>query len=240
MSLTGPTLSVALTGDRTAYYPVAYRVLPDGRWEKLVPAGGMPDRAELRPGETVDLEWPATQFERNPGPLDPLLPVMMRFAEMQGGNTGQIYFFYPAPEENPSLDASYDGGRLAVSFDPTRHRRISATWVLWSAEYDLFSLLHPARSGPAQPPVHKIDWRSGARTVWLDTGKAQPEVILLHKTDEGFLRQTVVRGQPPAYIRTTWANAGELLYLLALVALTISAFAVMANLLRPSWPRTPQ
>ena len=230
-------LSVTLLGSSSAYYPSVLRVRSDGVWERLPVFMGPIPRVELRPGETFEMEWPARVHSNQIHSLEQAQPVMVRYYEQIGIGVGQIGFFYPPPKAEGLLVAGYKRGLLAIRGGPNQSGEVAATWVLWPHEDGVETALGPFGLDGTQPPARRIDWRSTTGEVRIDTGRGQPEAILLHETAGGYLMQTVPGGQRAPYPYALWIEAATALYRASLVALAIAVLTLLLQRMRP-W-RTP-
>lgn len=225
-------LSVALLGDGAAYYPSVLRMLPDGRWERLAPAPGTVARAELRAGDTLELAWPQTAPAQDADPLARMQPVMVRYFEQLGIGVGQISLFQPPPPATDPLRTGYADGVLTIHAGHQQINPARASWVLWPREDGAAQLLLPFRENQTQPAAQRIDWRSGAMTARIEIGTDQPEVILLHETDHGYVMQTVPRGTPDIHQLPGWVGTSQTFYGLALAALATAVVALLRQVVR--------
>lgn len=225
LALTGTKLAVTAKGDSTAYYPAVFRLLADGRWERLAPAPGTRPPAELLPGARIDLLWPEVRPLQDLAPIERLRPLLVRFFDQAGVAFGQLSFMQTPPAAAENLLAAYADGQLSVS--PPSGGRIHATWILWPQEEGIDPIRRPVSFEHRQPPARRIEWRSGTDTQRLSTGAAQPAVVLVHQAATGLSLQNVARGvKQGRQQRSAWLDAQALLYALAALA---AASAVLAS-----------
>jgi len=230
MSLTGPELTVINQGNNSAYYPAAFTLLADGSWRQLAAAV---KPAELAPGASMKVIWPELRPREQLPALERMQPVMVRFFDQAGVGFGQISFFHTPPAAKAVLRAGYVGGVLQVE-PPEAVFSIRASWVLWSREEGVRPIRLPLRFEHIQPPALRIDWLGQGRTpLQLDTGAGQPEVILLHETEQGYALQRVSNGglQGREH-RAVWLDASKKFYSAAWIALAIAAGAMLLQFLR--------
>jgi len=230
LSLTGSALTVINQGDSSAFYPAVFRLLPDGRWAQLK-ASGTP--AELAPGASLQLTWPDTHPPEQLPELERMQPVMVRFFDQAGVGFGQISFFHAPPATKTALKARYVSGALRIE-PPDGVPSIRASWVLWPREEGIRPLRLPVRFEHRQPPALRIDWRrQGGVPFRLDTGAGQPEVILIHETEQGYTLQLVPGGGLQGREqRAIWLQATPKFYAASLTALAIALAAMVLQFLR--------
>lgn len=232
LSLTGTTLSLTQNGDSSAYYPAAFRLIPDGRWERLAPVPGKPPPAEMTPGMRFDVTWPETQPLESLSPLERLRPIMVRFFDQAGVSFGQISLFDQPPRATESLRAGYMDGLLSIT-PPADGGRIRASWILWPQEEGIAPIRSAVSFSHIQPPARRIEWRSGMEPVRVATGGGQPVAILLHETAQGYTTQHVPGGGLQGrQQRAAWLDASSLFYRLAMVAATAAAIAILVRRIR--------
>jgi hypothetical protein len=230
LSLTGSELTVISQGDTSAFYPAVFRMLPDGSWAQLE-ASGTP--AELAAGARLALIWPDTRPLEQVSELERMQPVMVRFFDQAGVGFGQISFFHAPPPAKATVKARYTGGALQIE-PPDGASSIRASWVLWPREEGIGPIRFPVRFEHRPPPALRIDWRrQGAVPFRLDTGAGQPEVILLHESEQGYGLQLVPGGGLQGKEqRSAWLNATAKFYTASLIALAIAAGAMILQFLR--------
>lgn len=230
LTLDGSTLIVTSLGKDQAFYPAVLRLLPDGRWQPLSAQPGSTLPAELIKDQDYLLAWPDAQqdFSR----IENLLPVMVRYFDVNGASFGQIAFLNTPPPAADTLQAGYIDGSLAIS-PPQTGQPIRASWVLWPQEEGMAALDKPLRFEHVQPPAQRIAWQASAGTFHLSTGGAQPDVVLLHETARGFVLQTVAGNNlTDRQQRTNWIDASTVLYRAALVAALLAAIALLPHFIR--------
>ena len=225
-------LTVTLLGSDPVFYPTVLRMLADGRWAVLLPTAGSAARSGLSPGESLDLQWPKPGLHQDSGALEQMQPVMVRYFEQTGLGLGQIAFFQPPPRQDGFLNAGYADGVLVIDAGRERTNAVRATWVLWPQEDGVRGLLEPLRLEPAQPPAQRIDWRSAAGELRIETGGGLPEITVLHETDRGFVLQTVPGGSAPSNERGFRIHASPALYRLACAALAAAVLALLLYFVR--------
>jgi hypothetical protein len=105
---------------------------------------------------------------------------------------------------------------------------------LWPQEDGIRPIRFPLRFEHRAPPTLRIDWRrQGAVPFQLDTGAGQPEVILLHETEQGYALQSVPGGGLQGREqRAAWLDATPKFYAASLIALLIAASAMLLQFLR--------
>lgn len=239
LSLTGSTLIVTLLGESQAFYPAVLRMLPDGRWEPLAPKSGSVLPAELLPGKNYELEWPDTRPLQDLTQLERLLPVMVRYFEVDGVSFGQIAFINAPPPAIETLQAGYSNGSLVIA-PPKADRAVGAasntihaTWVLWPQEEGIALINEPLRFEHVQPPARRIEWQPGASTFRINTGKVQPEAMLLHETAQGYVLQTVAgSGLQGRQQRAVWLEASSKFYGIALLSALVAVIALLLHFIR--------
>jgi len=231
LSLTGSKLTVTNKGNGSAYYPAAFRLLDGGNWERLA-AGTAP--AELAPGARLELNWPELRPLAQLSALEQTQPVMVRFFDEAGSGFGQISFFHRPPAAKSALRAGYVDGAFQLE-PPDAVFSIKASWVLWPQEDGISRILRPQGFEHRQPPAQRIDWlRHGRLPFRLDTGAGQPEVTLLHETDQGGYALQMVRGGgvQGREQRAAWLDATPKFYAASLIALAMAAGAAVLQFLR--------
>ncbi|MBI5923955.1 MAG: hypothetical protein HY847_20180 [Betaproteobacteria bacterium] len=234
LSLTGTTLTLTSKGDSSAFYPEVFRLRADGQWERLARTSSAASPAELMPGAQLDLRWPQSldgrPLESLP-PLEQLRPLMVRFFDQAGVSFGQISFMQAPLIANETLTARYMNGELSVS--PPRTSDIRATWVIWPQEEGIGPIHRQVVFEHIQPPARRIVWQAGANPLRLSTGAAEPLVMLLHETPQGFKLQTVSRENGAGrQQRTGWLDAQAWLYGAALLAVALALLLPLAQWLQ--------
>ena len=234
LSLTGTTLTLTSKGDSSAFYPEVFLLRADGRWERLARTSSAASPAELTPGGQLDLRWPQSldgrPLESLP-PLERLRPLMVRFFDQAGVSFGQISFMQAPLIANETLSARYADGLLAVS--PPSGAEIRATWVIWPQEEGIGPIHRPVIFEHDQPPARRIEWQAGMRPLRLPTGAAEPLVMLLHETSQGFKLQTVSREiSQGRQQRTGWLDAQTWFYGAGLLAVFLALLLPLVQLLR--------
>lgn len=217
MSLEGDTLTLTNQGDSTVFYPAVLRLLHDGRWEALAPPAGVVHAAELLPGASLELDWPASSPQQQEFPLEMLRPTMVRFFDSAGSGFGQISFFTPPPSATNLVEVSYDAGVLTLWLPAGEgNAAIRASWLLWPREDGIAPLTAPIAFEHRQPAAQRIEWRAGMAPLRIDPGAGMPAVILLHETGNGFTLQLVPDGGLQGrQQRTAWLSAQDVFYNLA-------------------------
>lgn len=232
----GSTLTVTLLGDSAAFYPAVLRMLPDGRWERLQPKPGSVVPAELLPGKKFEMAWPDARPLQSLAPLVSLQPVMVRYFEADGVSFGQIAFFHPPPVARETLKVGYADGSLVIE-PPATSSAIRATWVLWPQEEGIAPIQKRLRFEHEQPAAQRIEWRPGARASHIDTGRGQPEAVLLHETAQGYFQQTMadggVRGRQQ---RAAWLEASATFYGITLLFALAAMMTVRLHFKRAALP----
>jgi hypothetical protein len=230
LSLTGSELTVINQGDSSAFYPAVFRMLPKGIWAQLA-ATGAP--AELAAGARLQLTWPDTRPPEQLSELERMQPVMVRFFDQAGVGFGQISFFRAPPTAKTAVKARYAGGALQIE-PPDGASSVRASWVLWPQEEGIRPIRLPVRFEHRAPPALRIDWRRQGRVPFrLDTGAAQPAVILIHETGQGYVQQLVPGGGLQGREqRAAWLDATPKFYAASLIALVIAAGAMLLQFLR--------
>lgn len=233
LSLTGSQLTVSNQGDSTAFYPAAFRLLPDGNWEQLKEVNGA--SAKFPGGASLLFIWPDTRPLEQMSELERMQPVMVRFFDQAGVGFGQISFFHAAPATNRTLTTGYVKGKLQIK-PPDGGSSIRASWVLWPQEEGIKPIRLPIRFEHHQPPALRIDWqRQGSIPFQLDTGAGQPAAILVHETGQGYAMQLVPGGGLQGKEqRAAWLDATPKLYAASLIALVFGAAAMVMQFLRRS------
>lgn len=231
LSLTGSQLTVISQGDSSAFYPAVYRMLPDGKWARLA-ATSTP--AELAAGARLELSWPNTRPPEQMSEFERMQPVMVRFFDQAGVGFGQISFFRAPPAAKTPVKARYASGALQIEA-PDGAASIRASWVLWPQEEGIMPIRLPVRFEQRAPPsALRIDWRrQGKLPFRLDTGAGQPDVYLLHETEQGYGLQLVPGGGLQGREqRAAWLDAAPKYYAASLIALAIAAGAMTLQFLR--------
>ncbi|MCX7171652.1 MAG: hypothetical protein NTY41_15585 [Proteobacteria bacterium] len=224
LSLTGATLTVTAKGDSTAFYPAVFRLLADGRCERLAGVSAGLPVAELLPGAHLDFLWPEVRPLDSLPSLERLRPLMVRFFDQAGVSFGQISFMQPPPAASETLPARYADGELTVA--PPGGGGIPATWIIWAQEEGIAPIRRAVTFEYVQPPARRIEWHAGMSPLRLATGAAQPPAMLLHETPQGLTLQTVARDIAQGrQQRTGWLDARSWFYGLALLAILL-AFAM--------------
>jgi len=234
LSLTGTMLTLTSKGDSSAFYPAVFSLRADGRWESLAQIPSAPPRAELPPGGQMNLRWPQSLDGRPPEslpPLERLRPLMVRFFDQAGVSFGQISFMQAPPIANETVPTRYADGLLTVS--PPNGNAIRATWVIWPQEEGIGPIHRQVIFEHEQPPARRIEWQAGMSPLRLPTSAAEPLVMLLHETAQGFKLQTVSReGGQGRQQRSGWLDAQMWWYSGSLVALILAMLLPFARLLR--------
>ena len=226
LALTVSELTATNQGDSAAFHPAVFRMVPDGRWERLAMAA---PPAYLPPGALLRVACPAMSPVTQRMPFE---PVMVRFFDQAGVGFGQILFSQNPPPAKELLTARYAGRELLIEA-PVSSSSIRTSWVLWAGEEGIAPIRLPVRFEHHPLPARRIDWRqAGARVVRIDVGAGQPSAFLLHETEKGYASQTVPGGHLQGWEqRSAWLDAGALFYRTALLALGAAAGAVMLHLL---------
>ena len=221
LSLTEATLTVTAKGDSTAFYPAVFRLLADGRWERLAGVSGGLPAAELLPAAHLDFLWPEMRPLASLPPLERLRPLMVRFFDQAGVSFGQISFMQPPPAASETLPARYVDGQLTVA--PPGSGGVHASWIIWAQEEGIAPIRGPVVFEHVQPPARRIEWHAGMKPLRLVTGAAQPLAMLLHETPQGFALQTVARDVAQGrQQRSGWLDARSWWYGLALLAVVLA------------------
>lgn len=233
LSLTGTQLTVINQGDSSAFYPAVFRMQPDGNWAKLE-ATSAP--AELAAGAAMQLNWPDARPPEQLSALERIQPVMVRFFDQAGVGFGQVSLFHGPPAARTTLRAGYVGGVLRIE-PPEAAISIRASWVLWPQEDGIRPIRLPVRFEHRQRPAQRIDWQlHGKPPLQLDTGAGQPQVTLLHETEQGYALQTVPDGGLQGREqRAAWLDDAPKFYAASLIALLLATGAAVLQLLR--WQR---
>ena len=226
-SLSGSDLAVENRGGATAFYPAVFRIESDGRWRRLG-ADGTP--AELEPGATLKVNWSDPRPEEQWSAIERMQPVMVRFFDQAGVGFGQISFFRAPPAAPWSVKAGYDGGVLQIE-PPVGAPTVHSTWVLWAREEGIEPIRLPVRFEHRPSPALRIDWlRRGPVPFRLDAGAGQPEVLLIHETGQGYVLQSVPKGNLQGREqRAAWLDAAPRLYAAALIGLVIAASVILSQ-----------
>lgn len=224
LSLTGSTLSLTAKGDSTAFYPAVFRLLADGRWERLKMAAGTKAPAELLPGARIDLLWPDLRPLQELPLVERARPLMVRFFDQAGVSFGQLSFMHAPPAATDALPATYAGDQLTLS--SPNHPGIRATWVLWPQEEGIEPIRRPVSFEHTQPPARRIEWQSGMAPQRMAMGVAQPMVMLVHEMAGGLSMQSVPRvGVAGRQQRSAWLDARQWFYGLSLLAAVAAVVA---------------
>lgn len=192
LSLTENRLTVTNQGNSSAYYPTAFRLLGDGRWEQLTLTPGSKQPAELPPGAQLDFAWPENRPLSGLPPLEALRPVMVRFFDQAGASFGQMSFFNQPLTATDTLAAGYVDGKMRIA--PPTGTAIRATWLLWPQEEGIAPLRKPVDFLPRQPPARHITWNQETKPQTFDLGAGLPVAFLLHETNQGLRLQVVADG----------------------------------------------
>lgn len=217
LSLTGTTLTLTNQGNSTAFYPAVMRLLSDGRWEALPPAGGIVPSAELLPGAKIDLTLPNPSPQDKPFALDRLRPVMVRFFDQAGNYFGQISFFNQPPIAGDLSKTGYVNGLMTIA-PPTGEGSagIRSSWLLWAQEEGIAPLSGPVDFLHKQPPARHIEWRPGMSPLRLNFGAAMPSAILLHETGDAYMLQSLINGgRQGTQQRSAWLDDSQFFFKLA-------------------------
>lgn len=230
LTLTGFQLTLRNQGDSSAFYPVVFRMLPDGRWERLE-ASEPP--AELAAGTHIQFAWSDTRSPGQMSEFERLQPVMVRFFDQAGVSFGQISLLHPPAAAQTALKARYVDGALQIE-PPVGARAIRASWVLWPREEGIGPIRLPVRFEHRPPPALRIDWqRQGSSPFRLDTGAGQPLVTLIHEIGRGYGLQFVPGGGLQGrQQRAAWLDATPMFYAASLFALAIAVGAMVVQFLR--------
>lgn len=232
LTLDDATLIVTSLGKDQAFYPAALRLLPDGRWQSLLAKPGSTLPAELIKDQDYLFVWPGAQPPQDFTRLENLLPVMVRYFDINGASFGQIAFLNTPPPATDTLQVSYIDGSLLIS-PPRTGQPITATWVLWPQEEGIAPLDKPLQFIHQQPPAQRIQWQPGLGAFHLNTGGAQPDVMLLHETAKGSVLQTVAgNALTDRQQRGNWLDASTMLYRAALIAALIAVIALLLHVIR--------
>jgi len=208
-------MSLTLQGDTSAFYPAAYRLLDDGRWERLAPVRDQAVTAELVPGAHFDVIWPDTRPLESLTPLERMQIGMVRFFDQAGVGFGQILIFHPPPPTQKLLKAEYVDGRLTI-YPPAYSDGASKSWLLWPQEDGIAPINAALKFEHVQPPARRIEWHPGSVPLRVDTGAGQPAAMLLHETTQGYVLLRIpgggVQGRQQ---RAAWLGASYTMYRLA-------------------------
>lgn len=240
LSLTGSsTLIVTMAGEGQAFYPAVLRMLPDGHWESLVSKPGSALPAEMLLGKNYELEWPDTRLPQSLTPFERLRPVMVRYHEKDGISFGQVTFFHTPPTTTKPLQAGYANGSLVIAppeanrAGDTTSNTIHTTWVLWPQEEGITLIHKPLNFKHVQPPAQRIEWQPGAIASHINTGRGEPDAMLLHETSQGYVLQTVTgSGLQGRQQRAAWLEASSKFYGAALLFSFVAAITLLLYLLR--------
>lgn len=217
-------LQITNQGNSIAYYPQVLRLTPAGEWEPLPYPPGRQQPPQLLPGSQFETVWIAP---KGSGPTQSILAVMIRFFDQAGAGIGQISFFNRPPDAGETLQAAYIDSRLVIQ-PPAGGLDIQTTWLLWGYEDGITPLAEANRFEHFQPRAPRIEWRSGSAAQSFETGRAQPVVMLLHETRNGYRLQTVssqiVRGREQ---HAFWLGQEQKLYQAGLASL-VAAFVIAA------------
>jgi len=237
LSLTGSELTLTNQGNVSAFYPMVFRVLPDGNWAPLE-ASSAP--AQLAGGARMQFTWPDARPAEQMSELERVQPVMVRFFDQSGVGFGQIAFLRAPAAAKTTLHAGYVHGALQIE-PPDRTSSIRSSWVLWPQEEGIRAIRLPVRFVHRAPPALRIDWeRQGRVPFRLDTGAGQPAVTLLHESEQGYAQQFVPNGGLQGREqRAAWLDAAPQFYATSLIALGFAVVAmVLQHLRRPHGPST--
>jgi len=243
LSLSDSTLTITPLGQSPVFYPAVLHMLADGRWEALAPKSGLALPAELLPGKDYQLEWPDTRPLQDLTPFERLQPVMVRYFEQDGVSFGQISFFHPPPPATAPLQAGYSEGLLVVRPPAARDtaHAIRASWVLWPQEEGIAPLHQSPGFEHVQPAARRIEWQAGANAIQIDSGKGQPEAVLLHESAQGYELQTLAgSGLQGRQQRAAWLDASSKLYGMALLAALAAVAALLLYRARAARGNTPR
>lgn len=212
LSLTGATLSLTLQGDSPAFYPAAYRLLNDGRWQRLDPLPDQAVPAQLTPGAQLEVIWPDQRPLDSLSSLERMQIGMVRFFDQAGVSFGQILMFHPPPATRKLLRAEYAAGQLTIH-PPAYSDGGSASWLLWPREDGIAPINAAIKFEHVQPPALRVDWHPGSAPMRVDTGAGQPAAVLLHETTQGYVMLRIPGGAVPGrQQRAAWLDAGQTLY----------------------------
>ena len=227
LSLTGGALTLTLQGDTSAFYPAAYRLLADGRWQRLDLAPGQVVPAELVPGAQLNVVWPETRPLETLPALDRMQIGMVRFFDQAGVGFGQILMFHPPPVTEKLLKAGYVDGQLVIQ-PPAYGAGSSTSWLLWAQEDGIAPISSELKFEHVQPPAQRIDWQPGSQPLRVDTGAGQPAAMLLHETTQGYVILRIpgggVQGRQQ---RTAWLSASPSFYRAAWLLALAAALALL-------------
>lgn len=228
LELTGTRLTLLNTGTSTAFHPTALTLRADGRWQPALSPPGQQAATQVPPGERLELVWPDARPLEALSPVERLRPTMVRFFDQTGVGFGHISLFMPPPSAAALKEAGYVRGALQLA--PPSDGTITATWILWPQEEGIEGVRGMFNRDAIQPPAQRIDWRTDAQARRFDTGAAQPAVVLIHETAQGFLLQKVPSGLAGRkQQRAPWLTSSVAFYGIAAV---LAAVAVLALSLR--------
>lgn len=218
LSLTGANLTVTSQGDSSAFYPAVFRLLADGRWERLALVAGAQAPAELVPGAHLDLRWPDLRPLESVSPIERLRPTMIRFFDQAGVSFGQLSFMQTPPAAPEKLQVSYGNGELTIM--PPKDANILATWILWPQEEGIEPIRRPVLFDHIQPAAQRVAWHTDAKPLRLFTGAALPAATLVHETASGLMLQQAGRGVVQGrQQRSGWLDNQLAFYVAALLVL---------------------
>jgi hypothetical protein len=214
LTRTADQLVLTNLGNSSAYYPAAFRLRVDGRWQALPVFKGAQPMAELPAQAVLKLQWtPVPQhLQAFSGTVTPIL---IRFFDQAGASQGQLTFFNQPPPMSSAIEAAYRNGQLVLA-PPAVESGVAVSWLLWAKTAGITALNKPVRFSHTTPAVSRIVWQSGVEQRF-DLGVAQPGAMLLHQTPQGLRLQTITSGGLQGNRqRAYWLQAGEIFYWLAL------------------------
>ena len=225
---TGNELVLTNIGNSSAYFPVAYRLLADGRWEPLpLPAGSQPP-GEIAAHARMTVRWPEQAHQSRNDPFAVSTPIMLRFFDQAGAGLGQISFFQQPPIIPPLVKAAYADGRLTLTPPDNAGDGdgIRSSWLLWSQEEGIAPLRGPQSFVHAQPAAQRIEWQKGVERHFA-LGAGLPAAMLLHETMSGLTLQIVPSGGLQGNEqRAGWLKASGRFFQLAEIVAGMAALAL--------------
>lgn len=232
LSLTSSVLALTQLGDSSAFYPSVLRMLPDGRWETLLPAPGTTIPNELVPGATVNWFWQEIPSLQPPSEITRLQPMMVRFFDQAGVSFGQISFFNQPPPSTDVLNAEHKEADLVLT-PPARQSSIQSSWVLWPQEEGIRQINEPVQFEHRQPSAQRIVWGDANAKVRVHAGAGQPAAVLLHETAQGYRIQTLSSGGLQGrQQRAAWLDATRWFYGMGIVLGGAAIVMVLFNFIR--------
>ena len=226
---TGNELVLTNIGNSSAYFPVAFRLLSDGRWEPLPLPAGSPSPGEVAAHGQMTVLWPDQTNQPQNNPFAASTPIMLRFFDQAGAGLGQISFFAQPPIVPPLVKAAYADGRLTLTppDNASGSDTVRASWLLWSQEEGIAPLGGPQHFSHAQPAAQHIEWQASVDRHFA-LGAGLPTALLLHETTNGLTLQIVPSGGVQGNEqRTGWLKASGRFYQLAEIVAGIAALALV-------------